>query len=159
MYSLQWYQNIISPKISLAPYFVWVYHIRMKMMVSYWCIVSHQGPYSRKRNNFSLGISLTTWTWFLLLLLCKLFFYQLKRKKINVWRSWKLKSLLFHYYFPYFSISETPQKKKKTNKQTNLLVKTYSWNKVWFKLFLFQEYGPNCLEFRYERFNRISARC
>ena len=59
------------------------------------------GTYSWKRKNYSSGISQT---WFLLLF-CKFTLHLKMMNKINR-KYWQLKLLLFHYYFPSYSISK-----------------------------------------------------
>ena len=69
----------------------------------------HIGPYSRKRNNYSSGISLTTKTWFIFLLFCNLIL-PAQNGESRWEKYWKLKSFPLHYYFPHYSVVKTTRK-------------------------------------------------
>ena len=70
------------------------------------------GPYSQKRNNFSPGISLTSQTWFALLLFCKLVLpaknaeYCEKKYYLNVFED---------IYFTIVSLEFNEKRRKKIN--------------------------------------------
>ena len=81
----------------------------------------------------------------------------------------RLKTFLFHYYFPYHSKFKKKQtKKNKNNKKQNKTkqnktkntpsFKIYSWNEGGLKLFLFQKYGPMVNVVGYKVYNVLITR-
>ena len=80
-------------------------YITMKLKYTLFRLI---GLYSRKRNKYSLGISLTTQTWFIRLLFCKLTAQKDKWSKRSI-ESWS------HLYFTMFSFT-IPFRKQQTIK-------------------------------------------